>query len=372
MKIEFEEASHIYHLIQEQVQKIPLNEYLLSSDESSQIRSQKVKDIIEAQLRDISAKTRQRVLQEFYSWGPLCSVMEDESITEIIVNGPRSIWLERHGVLHALNDRFFSDLSFRNCLDRLSHAAAAHLSVEHPCADGHFENFRLTLVGSEITGSHVHISLRRHPHNPWTFARLFQQGWCTEAEQKIFQAIIENRQNFIVIGTTGSGKTSVLNSCLNELPTNERVVVIEDTSEIALPNSVSMKLLTREDPQGVLPLIDQMQLVKRSLRLRPDRLVMGEIRGGEAKDFLMALATGHSGSFGTLHAHSAPQALIRLEMLIQMGAPQWSLTAIRRLIQLSLNCILVTARESDGTRRFQGAYQLCSVEDNGILLEPMS
>jgi pilus assembly protein CpaF len=161
----------------------------------------------------------------------------------------------------------------------------------------------------------------------------------------------------------------VLNSLLDLLPENERVVVIEDSSEIALSNKASMKLLTREDPHGILPAIDQTQLVKRSLRLRPDRIVMGEVRGSEAKDFLMAMATGHSGSFGTLHAQDANQALIRLEMLIQMGAPQWSLTAIRRLIQLSLDYIIITGRATTGERQLKGVYRLCSLEDQGFLVE---
>jgi len=130
-----------------------------------------------------------------------------------------------------------------------------------------------------------------------------------------------------------------------------------------------MKLLTREDPHGILPAIDQTQLVKRSLRLRPDRIVMGEVRGSEAKDFLMAMATGHSGSFGTLHAQDASQALIRLEMLIQMGAPQWSLTAIRRLIQLSLDYIIITGRAATGERQLKGVFRLCSLEDQGFLVE---
>ncbi|RYZ78974.1 MAG: CpaF family protein, partial [Proteobacteria bacterium] len=163
--------------------------------------------------------------------------------------------------------------------------------------------------------------------------------------------------------------TSLINALLQTIPSNERAVVIEDTPEIELPNTSSMKLITREDPQGILKSIDQGQLLKHSLRLRPDRIVMGEIRGGEAKDLLMALATGHGGSFGTLHASDARQALIRLEMLIQMGAPQWNLPAVRRLIHLSLDYILVVEKNAEGKRQFQGIYKICSLEENGFLIE---
>ncbi len=133
-----------------------------------------------------------------------------------------------------------------------------------------------------------------------------------------------------------------------------------------------MKLLTREDPQKVHAPITQSDLVRRTLRLRPDRIIMGEIRGEEAKDFLMSLSTGHRGSFGTLHAQSPHQALLRLEMLIQLGAPQWSLQAIRRLIQLSLEFILITEKTSTGARKFAGLYRLSSLEDHGFLVEAVT
>ncbi len=360
-----------YQNLQDKIQKLPLNEFLLSPDEETQLRSQKIDQLIQEETASLDADMGRRIRAEFYSWGPLCTLMEDEAVTEILVNGPDKIWFEKNGRLQEHQDGFLSELSFRNFVERLSQAAKCFITIEHPSADSSFGDFRLSLIGADLTHSHPHLSLRRHPKNPWTFEKLKDRSWCHESDIELFQRLIQERKNFLVIGSTGSGKTSVLNSLLNLLPANERVVVIEDTAEIALSNKASMKLLTREDPQGILPNIDQTQLVKRSLRLRPDRLVMGEVRGAEAKDFLMALATGHAGSFGTLHAQDPQQALIRLEMLIQMGAPQWSLTAIRRLIQLSLDYILVAGREPSGLRIFKGAYRLCSLEDHGFLVEPL-
>nr|BFD68407.1 hypothetical protein HAGR004_34290 [Bdellovibrio sp. HAGR004] len=364
-----QEAQRIYERIHEDIQRLPLNEFLLSSDDENLLRSQRVENLLATHTQTASEKVKARVLSEFHSWGPLEDLLEDESITEILVNGPMAIWFERQGQLHHHQDIFFSDLSYRNFLDRISHAAKAHITTEFPCADGRFADFRLSLVGAELTQSYPHLTLRRHPKNPWTFPRLAEHQWCSNEQVHALARLIAERKNFLVVGPTGSGKTSVLNSFLNLMPANERLVVIEDTSEISLPNNASLKLLTREDPQGVLPSVEQGQLVRRSLRLRPDRLVMGEVRGPEAKDFLMALATGHSGSFGTLHAQDAAQALIRLEMLIQMGAPQWSLTAIRRLIQMSLDYVIVAERTPTGQRRLKGVYRLCSLEENGFLLE---
>ncbi|UXR64341.1 ATPase, T2SS/T4P/T4SS family [Bdellovibrio bacteriovorus] len=363
------EARSIYQRIYEDIQRLPLNEFLLGNDDDNLLRSERVENLVKSHTQNAPEKIRQRVLSEFHSWGPVEDLLADDSITEVLINGPTAIWFERQGRLHHHPDHFFSELSYRNFLDRISHAANAHITTEFPCADGRFGDFRLSLVGAELTQTHPHLTLRRHPKNPWTFARLADHQWCTPDQLKAFSKLILERRNFLVVGPTGSGKTSVLNAFLNLLPDCERVVVIEDTSEISLPNKASMKLLTREDPQGVLPSVEQGQLVRRSLRLRPDRLVMGEVRGPEAKDFLMALATGHSGSFGTLHAQDASQALIRLEMLIQMGAPQWSLTAIRRLIQMSLDYVVVAERSSTGQRQLKGLYRLCSLEENGFLLE---
>ncbi len=366
-----QEAKATYELIQNEISRLTINEYMLSSDEDSVLRSNKIDTIIQERTKLLSLESKTRVCAEFDSWGPLETLLNDENITEILVNGPTHIWFEKGGRLHAHEDAFYSDLSFRNCLERICQRANTHISVEHPCADGQFLDFRLSLIGSDLTRSAPHLALRRHPKNPWTFKKLSEQNWCSSECLPFFQKLVDERKSFLIVGSTGSGKTSVLNSFLNLLPGNERVVVIEDTPEIALPNSACMKLLTREDPHGLLPTVDQTQLVKRALRLRPDRIAMGEIRGAEAKDFLMALATGHAGSFGTLHAQDAGQALIRLEMLIQMGAPQWSLSAIRRLIQLSLDYVVVTERAASGQRKFKGAFRLCSLEDQGFLIEPV-
>lgn len=362
------ELKPLFDKIQKSIEAITMNEFMLSREEQSE-HTARVENIIHDHTKDLSPHQSQRVRDEYHSWGPLTILMQDETITEIIVNGPQHIWYEKNGKLSHHPDAFFSSVTFRNILERISREAGLQINVDHPCADGSFQDFRLSMVGNELTQKGVHLNLRRHPKNPWTFEKLSAQGWCHAQEISLFQNILEQRKNFLIIGSTGSGKTSVLNSFMSMMPASERILAIEDTSEIALPNTSSMKLLTREDANGLLPPVDQAQLVKRALRLRPDRIAMGEVRGAEAKDFLMALATGHTGSFGTLHAKDAHQALIRLEMLIQMGAPQWSLQAVRRLIQLSLDYVIVTEKNADGERRFKGAYKLCSLEDYGFILE---
>lgn len=334
--------------------------------------SEKFRETLEGFLQCEPEDLRTRLLAEYFTYGPLDWLLRDETISEILVNGPESIWFEKDGRLHQHEDLFLSETSFNNCLHRLCEKSRCQSTIEHPAATGYFEEFRLTLVRQELTRNHHHLSLRRHPKNPWTLERLQNAGWCTDGDSQLLRGLVTQRRNFLIVGNTGSGKTSLINALLQTLSANERAIVIEDTPEIELPNSSCMKLVTRDDPQGILKDITQSDLLRHSLRLRPDRIVMGEIRGAEAKDLLMALATGHGGSFGTLHASDPRQALIRLEMLIQMGAPQWNLQAVRRLIHLSLDCILMVEKTAEGKRKFQGAYRICSLEENGFLVEKIS
>lgn len=344
----------------------PFENYQIAPLES---RETLIQRRIEERLAGLDPERAERVRAEFQGLGPLETLIADPTITEIMINGPQHLWFERNGQLLRHQDRFASELSYRNFCHRLLDEARIVLTSEHPTGQGHFRQFRLHVIGGELTQSQIHFCLRRHPDNPWTFARLAENGWGSEVQRETLQSLVRSRLNFLVVGGTGSGKTSVLNACLQSLAEHDRSVIIEDTLELKVPNTASMRLLTREDPNGILKRIDQSELVKNALRLRPDRIVMGEIRGEEAKDFLMALSTGHPGSFGSLHASSAAQALIRLEMLIQIGAPHWSLGAIRRLIQMSLQAVVVIGRDGDGRRFLEGVYRLSSLEDNGILLE---
>jgi pilus assembly protein CpaF len=198
-----------------------------------------------------------------------------------------------------------------------------------------------------------------------TLEHFHQKNWCTDSELKLLKHIVDQKENFIVVGGTSSGKTTVLQAMMNEVSPTCRSVIIEDTQELRPTNNLSVSLLTKTDFTHMKNSISMTDLLKRALRLRPDRLVVGEIRGGEATDLLMALSTGHEGSFGSLHAKNHSEALLRLEMLIQMGAPQWQHESIRRLIGLTIKYIIVVKKEKS-RRLLDGIYKLCSVESNGI------
>jgi len=361
------QAEVLYQKIQSKIEELPFGEYSFS-EEDSYHRLGKIRTLIQHELLKTEDPIQQRVLAEFYGYGPLELLFENRFLTEILVIDLNSIWIEFHGKLSQFPDSFFSELSFRNIIEKICQTSGAHITLENPYFDGAFQDFRLTLVGPGMTHQKTQLSFRRHPKNPWTLTKLLEAQWCQSKDLAILQKIFISRQNFIVVGPTSSGKTSVLNAMLGLCKDNERIIAIEDTPELHLPNSASTRLLTREDPQKVLPSIDQNQLVRTSLRLRPDRIVMGEMRGPEAKDFLMALATGHRGSFGSLHAETPHQALLRLEMLIQLGAPQWNIDALRKLIFMSLNCIIVTEYKN-GQRQLQGIYRIASLEETGFTIE---
>jgi pilus assembly protein CpaF len=306
---------------------------------------------------------------EYFGAGPIEWLITAPNVTEIIVNGRDSIWFERAGRLERLDDEFLSDLTFRNFVARMSRDAGFQASLDCPFADGFWRGCRVHLLIPPASGDHAVVTLRRHPQTPWTMDALHAHEWASSAALDALLGLVKGRKNFLIVGGTGSGKTSVLNACLMTLPPQERALVIEDTSELRVPNRASSKLLTRRDQAGLLREIDQSELLRQALRMRPDRIIMGEIRGGEAKDLLMAFATGHTGCMGTLHADSARQALLRLEMLVQLGAPQWSLSAVRTLIWLSVQAIVVVGRHEDGTRKLDGIYRVAALEDLGFLIE---
>jgi pilus assembly protein CpaF len=320
-------------------------------------------------IRNVDPSLGRRLEEEYFACGPLEALLQDTAISEIIINGGEAIWFEREGKLARHDDRFLSALSYRNFIARVSREAGMQATLDCPFADGSWREFRAHLIIPPASGDQAVLTLRRHPKNPWTLATLAEKGWASAHAFAALEKLVHEHANFLIVGGTGSGKTSVLNACLQLLPAAERAVIIEDTRELKSPNGASSQLLTRRDPNGHLRDIDQSELLRQALRMRPDRIVMGEVRGPEAKDLLMAFATGHKGCMGTLHAESPRQALIRLEMLIQLGAPHWGLQAVRTLIWLSVQAVVVVGRDADGKRRLEGIYRISSLEDVGFLLE---
>jgi pilus assembly protein CpaF len=339
------------------------SEYGRTSQSNIQIEKQ-----LEAFAKGINDADYKMLREEILGYGPLSDLIEDQSIGEIIINNFQNIWIEKNGHLSLCPRSFLSDNSYKNILSRIQNEAGLEANMNQPFIDGTWREHRLHLCIPPVT-AHYSLSIRKKSALPWGFERLKEVGWGTQDQIKILRDLYENKKSFLVVGGTSSGKTSVLNSFMQITSPSERILIIEDTSEVLLPNPCSNRLLSRQDPQKLFPDVTLQDLVRQSLRMRPDRIVMGEVRGVEAKDLLMAFATGHEGSCGTIHATSATEALLRLEMLIQLGAPQWSLDAVRRLLFLSLHYLIVVNKNKLGQRKLEGVYRLSSLESFGITVE---
>ena len=296
----------------------------------------------------------------------LNDLLEDEEITEILILSARQIWYEKKGCFYQHTKIFENSVHYQNFLHQICDEASIQFNYEYPFADGQWRCFRLHICSPPISPE-VSLTLRRLRQKQITLDLLYEKRWCDSFSLQQLKKMIYDKKNILVVGSTGSGKTTLLNSLIWEAK-EDRCVFIEDTPELLMPNLLSQKLLTRKDYQGQLPEITQTDLLRQSLRMRPDRLIVGEVRGGEAKDLLMALSTGHKGSMTSLHAGSAAEALLRLEMLVQMGAPEWNLHAIRRLIQLTVDCIVVTEKQKDRWL-LKNVYCISSLEEFGFTVE---
>lgn len=317
-----------------------------------------------------SSEIQERLKEEYFANGPLDPLLQNPDISEIILQGPEQIWFEYQGELKLYHDSFLSELTFENFVHRLSEEAHILVNLNTPCGDGFWQHHRVHIIKPPLS-KQPQISLRKHPRESWTLAKLAELNWAPPTTIKAIRQWLKEEKNFLIIGPTGSGKTSVLNACLQELSPQERVVCMEDTDELAPRAGASCKLHTRFDTHNLLKDFNLADLVKQSLRMRPSRLVVGEVRGPEAKDLLLALATGHRGSLGTLHASDPRQALIRLEMLVQLGAGQWDHQAIRQLIKLSVDGLLVVGK-SGSKRKCEGLYQIASLENFGFLVDQVA
>ena len=317
---------------------------------------------------ELPAPLEHRLQQEVTGLGPLEKLLRDEEITEILVLGARVIFFEKNGVMQAWNDQFLSTWTFENFTHRLMSEAGFHVDLKNPQADGRWRDFRVCMVTSPLTLTAKELSFRRIKKTPWTLSSLKERAFINEDEHQLLLKLLQEKKNILFVGPTGCGKTSLLTAMLNATAKGERSVILEDSQEIHAPHELCTNLLTRVDRNGHLTNWTLTDLVKLSLRLRPDRLIVGEVRGGEAKDLLLALSTGHHGSMGTLHASSARSALWRLEMLVQMGAPEWNTQTVRRLIASSLHAIVVVGFRGQ-QRCVLDISTITGLEDCGFLLE---
>lgn len=306
---------------------------------------------------------------EVLGLGPLQELLDDDRISEIMVVDPETIYVERSGRLELTSLRFMDDESCRSAIERIVTPLGRRIDESTPLVDARLEDgSRVNAIIPPLAIRGPCITIRKFPICPLDMSELVSRGSLSKAMAVFLQRCVRARKNLIISGGTGSGKTTLLNVLSSEIAPSERIVTIEDAAELSLaqPHVVSLESKPSNlEGRGEYSIRD---LLKNALRMRPDRIVVGECRGGEAIDMLQAMNTGHEGSMTTAHANSAPEVVKRIETLCLMAGLDLSTHAIREQIAASIHVIVQQMRYSDGSRKVTSITEIGGLDDDGELV----
>jgi len=301
---------------------------------------------------EISEVNVRSLIKRMLKFGPITELIEDDSVSEVMVNGPSEIFYERDGKLHRANFAFDSEQELMFVINRMVSNAGRRIDASSPMVDARLhDGSRINAVIPPLSRNGACLTIRKFSRKYRGLDDLKSLGAIDEGIYKFLKKAIKEKKNIIISGGTGSGKTTLLNALSSLIPDNERIVTIEDSAELIIkhPNLVSLESRNANlEGKGEVTI---RMLVKNALRMRPDRIIVGEVRGGEAMDMLSAMNTGHEGSLTTLHANSPYEALLRLETMCLMSDLQLPLSAVRSQIIQSLDVIVQVMRDSKGVRR---------------------
>lgn len=310
------------------------------------------------------------VLDEAIGLGPLERLLEQDDITEIMVNGPQHIFVERQGCCEVTAYSFSSEAALLAVIDRIVGPLGRRIDESSPMVDARLpDGSRVNAVIAPIAIHGPMLTIRKFSKNRLALTDLLQRGALSEAMAKFLDCSVKYKKNILVAGGTGSGKTTLLNILSNSIPSQERIITIEDAAELQLQQQNVVSLEARPanaEGQGLITIRD---LVRNALRMRPDRIVVGECRGAEAFDMLAAMNTGHEGSLTTLHANSPRDALSRLESLILMAGMELPLNAIREHIVAAMDIIVQQSRLADGSRLITSISEITGIEAGRIQIQ---
>jgi pilus assembly protein CpaF len=302
--------------------------------------------------------------------GPLRPLLEDDEITEIMVVGSEDIFVERAGTLLLTNLRFRDENELLDVIQVIVSSVGRRIDAGQPVCDARLlDGSRVAVSVPPVALNGPLLTIRKFSRTPFGAQDLIRFGTLTEETAAIIEGCVRARANIIISGGTGSGKTTLLNVCSSFIPADERIVTIEDAAELQLrqPHVCTLEAQPADpDGHGRISIRD---LVVHSLRMRPDRIVVGECRGGEAFDMLQAMSTGHDGSLSTLHANSARDCVARLETLVLMAGMDLPLRAIRQQIASAVDVIIQLARLRDGSRRVTSISELCGMEGDTVTMQ---
>lgn len=309
--------------------------------------------------------------------GLLDSILADEDITEVMINGPDNIFVERKGRLTRVDKHFKDEQELRRVIDLIVGKAHREVSEANPIVDTRLEDgSRVNVVLSPIALSGSTVTIRKLSKQPMTMEKLLEYGSITPEVAQFLQKLVKARYNIFIAGGTGSGKTTFLNALSSYIPHDERIITIEDSAELQItqiPNIVRLETRNATASSGESKKIDIQSLIRSSLRMRPDRIIVGEVRGAEALDMLQAMNTGHDGSLSTGHANSAEDMLSRLETMVLQGEAALPLKAIRQQISSAVDIMIHLSRLRDHSRKTMMVSEILPhLDENGdIRLNPL-
>jgi pilus assembly protein CpaF len=318
---------------------------------------------------DIRSQIYKEVLDELLGYGPIQPLLEDEDISEVMVNGPKKIYIEKKGRLTKTPITFEDDAHVIRIIERIVLPLGRRIDAENATVDARLpDGSRVNAVVPPVAIDGPSITIRKFRKDKLTIDQLIQYGSITQGMADFLQACILARLNIVISGGTGSGKTTLLNVLSNFIPEEERIVTIEDAAELQLQQDHIVRLETKTpnaDGHGERSVRD---LVRNALRMRPDRIVVGEVRGGEALDMLQAMNTGHDGSLTTLHANTPRDAMSRLETLVMMAGMDLPLKVVRQQISSAVDLIVQQSRLRDGTRKVTAITEVAGMEGETVVL----
>ena len=299
--------------------------------------------------------------------GPLEPLLDDDEVTDILVNGPYSVYVERRGKLERTSARFRDVQHVVNVAQRIASAVGRRIDEASPLVDARLaDGSRVNIALAPIVLNGGTISIRKFAKQNITFDIMVRQGNLSAPMARFLQIATQIRASILISGGTGSGKTTLLNAISRHIDTSERIITIEDAVELRLQQPHVVQMETRSANIEGVGAIPQRELVRNSLRMRPDRIILGEVRGPEAFDMLQAMNTGHDGSMGTIHANTPRDALSRLENMVLMGSVNLPLRAIRQQIASAIDLIVQIERMRDGVRRVARVIELGGMEGEVI------
>ena len=310
------------------------------------------------------------VIDEVLGLGPIEPLLKDPTVSDILVNTYNKVFVERHGILEETVVKFKDDKHLLRIIDRIVSAVGRRIDESSPTVDARLaDGSRVHAVIPPIAVDGPLLSIRKFAKVPFTMERLIENGSITPEISELLGAIVQGRLQVLISGGTGSGKTTMLNAMSTFVSNRERIVTIEDAAELQLQQTHVARMETRPpnvEGKGDIP---QRELVRNALRMRPDRIIVGEVRGAEAFDMLQAMNTGHDGSMTTIHANTPRDALSRLEQMIGMTGIDLPTTSMRAQIASAINVVIQLSRMSDGTRRLVSLQEITGMEGDVVSMQ---